>query len=109
MLADRSTMNLDLTGRWVQEGYNNSTLAGRSAVIIFVWPAGTRWIQHISAGRSAVIIFVWPAGTRWVQYMSDDRAVSNLHLTGWSVQEGYNNSTLASRSAVIISFLASQY
>ena len=34
MLADRSAMNWDLTGRSVQEGYNNSMLAGRSAVII---------------------------------------------------------------------------
>ena len=87
MLADRSTMNLDLTGRWVQEGYNNCTLAGRSAVIIFFWSAGTRWGQYMSADRSAM----------------------NLDLTGWWVQEGYNNSTLAGRSAVIISFLASRY
>jgi len=73
MLANQSTMNLDLAGWWVQEGYNNCMSASRSAVIFFFWPASTRWVQHISANWSAVIIFsgqpvlggyniCWPTG-----------------------------------------------
>jgi len=56
----------------------------------------------MSAGRSAMIIFCWPAGTRWAQYTSADPSAMNLHLTGQSVQEGYNNCMLAGRFSMII-------
>jgi len=50
MLADRSAMNLDLTSRSVQEGYNHSMSAGQSAVII-LFLASRYWVGTITVSR----------------------------------------------------------
>jgi hypothetical protein len=90
------TISMFPAGWLVQDGY------------IEHWPSGNRW-NEICVSRLVCNghFFYQPAGTRWVQYMSADWSVMKLHLTSQSVQGGCNNCVLAGWSAVII-FVTSQ-